>query len=70
MSLIALIFFGSISMPRCRMKKPKKTRHSVQVGGTGVLQPKRHHSVVEVALECPESGVESVLRVHLDPVLA
>ena len=48
----------------------KNTRHSTLVRCASILQPKRHDNVVEVALRGPKSGVDGVIGVHLDLVVA
>jgi hypothetical protein len=44
--------------------------HGALIGGAGVLQPKWHDGIVEIAFGCSEAGIESVEWVHLDLVVA
>src|SRR5438270_3807294 len=39
------------------------------IGGTGVLQSKRHDGVAEYSKRCPKGGVPLVIRVHFDLIV-
>jgi hypothetical protein len=44
--------------------------HGILIGVACVLQSEGHHDIVEIALGFPKHGVEGILSVHLDLVVA
>ena len=48
----------------------KNTCHGTLVSCTSILQSEWHDGVVEISLWGPESGVNGVIGIHLDLVVA